>query len=385
MAIQIAYWPGSSSFFPGDTTQGYYDNDPVFQQDIEKFAKWAARRLGYPIMDVELQDVHFFDAFEEAVSEYSKQINTFNTQENIYDLLGYPTGSANLNNTYIEPNLDAVFKLSTTYGTAAGSGGNLTWYTGSFTVQADKQVYDLLTDTAVESGSLQPGNYTIRKLIHKRTPAITRFGDPYSGNATDEKNLLEGFGWGDMSSGIDYLMMPLHYDLLRAQAVEFNDHIRKSSYGFQITNNRIRIFPRPTESFKIWFLYTIDDENSPGKKSDNKGKITDLSNIPYGNLQYRYINDMGKQWIRRYALAIAKETLGNIRGKYETIPTLEDSFSMNSSDLISSAQTEQDRLIEELLTSLEGLTRASQMEKKNQISEYTMDVLRRVPMKIFVR
>ena len=52
-------WPGSSSFQPGDTPWGFFDSDTVFQQHADSFAKFAATYVGYPIMDVELQDLNF--------------------------------------------------------------------------------------------------------------------------------------------------------------------------------------------------------------------------------------------------------------------------------------------------------------------------------------
>ena len=76
MAQELIY-PGSSSFFPGQTPFGIYDEDYTFQEDAPKMALWCARRLGFPIQNVELQDENFYACFEESVSEYSAQVNQF--------------------------------------------------------------------------------------------------------------------------------------------------------------------------------------------------------------------------------------------------------------------------------------------------------------------
>ena len=66
----IPIWSGSSTFTPGETPFGFYDNDLQFQVDIDKFAVFASRRLGYPIVEIELQDLNFYAAFEEAITTY---------------------------------------------------------------------------------------------------------------------------------------------------------------------------------------------------------------------------------------------------------------------------------------------------------------------------
>jgi hypothetical protein len=82
MAQELIY-PGSSSFFPGQTPFGIYDDDYTFQEDAPKMALWCARRLGFPIQNVELQDENFYACFEEAVSEYSAQVNQFNIRNDL--------------------------------------------------------------------------------------------------------------------------------------------------------------------------------------------------------------------------------------------------------------------------------------------------------------
>ena len=85
---QITIWNGSSTFTSGETPFGFYDADTDFSQSIDKFADWTARRLGYPLVDIELQSGSFYACFEEAVTEYSAQINQFNIKDNLLHLQG---------------------------------------------------------------------------------------------------------------------------------------------------------------------------------------------------------------------------------------------------------------------------------------------------------
>ena len=382
----IPIWAGSSSFFPYDTPFGYYDEDIVFQEDIEKTANWCAIRLGYPLTDIELQDVNFFAAFEEAVLEYTYQVNTYSARDNILSVMGFNTGSINMSSTYTKPTLKGIINIAKQYGSEAGVGGNLTWFTGSIAVVDGKQVYDFTDQTSVtiETGSFQSDTFTIRKIFHDTYPAINRIYDQESIQGAN--NLTQEFGWGNVMQTGTYISMPLYYDVLRSQAVELNEQIRRSSYSFQITNNRIRIFPIPTEDFTLWFNYTIDSEVFNNNNDLNSGAITNHGNIPYYITPYRYLNDMAKRWIRQFTLAISKEMLGLIRSKYSSIPNASDGeITLNGDTLVSSAQTEKETLITELKDILDSFSRQAQLERKQTESDALQNQLSRIPLKIYVK
>ena len=79
----VSIWPGSSSFFPGNTPFGFYDNDYQFQIDADKVARFCAQRLGYPLVDIELQDLNFYTAFEQAVTTYGNELYAFTLRDNM--------------------------------------------------------------------------------------------------------------------------------------------------------------------------------------------------------------------------------------------------------------------------------------------------------------
>lgn len=382
----IDIWPGSGSFFPLTFTPfGFYDQDPEFQSDAEALAQSIAYRLGFPITAVELQEVNFYAAFEEAINEYGAQLNYYQARDQLLQLQGQNTGSLNLAQKYIPPTLQGIFKIAKAYGTEIGTGGTQTWYTGSVNVVSNKQVYDLTRDITVESGSFAIDQFTIRKIFHDVQPAVTRLLDPSLGSGLGTQEMMQQFGWSSYSVPGNYLLMPLYHDVLRVQAVEFNDQIRKSGYSFQLTGNRLRIFPIPNDNFKLWFHYTLDKEALSTNLSDLDGKISDASNIPFQNVTYRYINQIGKQWIRKYTLALLLESLGWIRSKYGTVPFGDTELTVNGSDLVSSGKERQESLLTELKEMLDQMSMQTQMERKSAIAENLMTQLKFVPTKIYVR
>ena len=377
-------WPGSSSFFPGETPFGFYDNDIDFQCDADKVSVFCARRLGYPLADVELQDINFYTAFEEAVTTYGNEVFAYKASENYLSLEGSTTGS-NLNYKLTQPNLGAEIRIAESYGVEAGVGGNVEYRTGSIEMTKGTQVYDL--QDFANSISESKNNIEIKKVFYEARPAIVRFFDPYAGVGTsDFGSFMDQFGFGGMSPGINFMMMPINYDIAKLQAIEFNDTIRKSNYSFELVNNKIRIFPIPLKDEKLFFHYILkSDRNNPVVSgSIGEGVVTDISTVPYVNPTYRYINSIGRQWIFEYTLALAKEMLGYIRGKYTTIPIPGAETTLNHGDLITAATAEKIALLERLRGYLDETSRSKLLEKKANEAEFLQKDLNKVPYTIYI-
>lgn len=378
-------WPGSGSAASGSTPFGIYDNDSTFQTDAPKLAVWCARRLGYPIQDVELQDIHFYACFEEAVSEYAAQVNQFNIRNNINVLRGVDiSNSPNYSQTEIIGSaVPYIIRLSEEYGTEAGVGGNLTWKTGSISVQSGSQVYDLNTTFAAVSES---GNtIEIKRVFNDGTPALTRFFDPFNNAGRGYMNLLDEFGFGGYSPASQFVLMPIYEDMLRVQAIEFNDTVRKSAHSFELINNQLRIFPIPSSNFTLHFQYIVKEDRYNQVVSQSRANVaSDYSNMPYQAMTYSSINEVGKQWIRKYTLALAKELLGIIREKFQTIPIPGNEISLDGAALRAEAQTEKDQLMEQLRETLEEISTKNQMQYAAEKAEQHQQVLNKIPLKIYV-
>ena len=382
-----AIWPGSGSGIhpdSGSTPFGLYDSDSTFQSDAPKFAKWCAQRLGYPIMAVELQDIQFYTCFEESITEYSAQVNQFNIRENLLSLKGQATGS-NVTHKVVTPNLSSNIRIAEQYGTEAGVGGTVDFKSGSITVDSGSQVYDLnsLWATPSESGEA----IEIRKVYYEAAPAVHRYFDPYAGTGAGSYNMLDSFGWGGMTPAVQFMMMPIYADLLRIQAIEFNDQVRKSAHTFELRNNKIRIFPNPASSYKLWFEYILKgDRDNPLQTQFGQGisRVSDYSNVPYDNMQYQYINDVGKQWIRKYGLALSKELLGMVRSKYGSIPVPNAETTLDGDTLRGEATTEKEALVTELRENLEAASRKMMLEADSEESTRLQEKLQKVPLPIYI-
>ena len=381
---QEVIWQGSSSFATGQTPWGLYDSDSTFSSDIDKFADWCARRLGYPIMSVELQSGSFYACFEESVSEYSAQVNQFNIKDNLLHLTGQATGS-NVTHKKVTPTLGRTVSLAKQYGTEAGVGGNVDWKKGSVNITSGTQEYDLdaLFADVSESGEA----IEIKRVYYEGTPAMQRFFDPYATTGYGTINMVEGFGFGNNSPAVSFTLMPIFEDLLRVQAIEMNDSIRKSAYSFTLVNNKLRIFPDPTANSTLYFDYvkTADRDNAlVTEHGTTSNVVSDFSNVPYDNMQYQFINDVGKQWIRKYGLALSKELLGIIRSKYGTIPIPNSDTTLDGDTLRSEASAEKETLTTQLREILEQTSRKALLEADKDEAEFLQEKLQKVPYPIYI-
>jgi hypothetical protein len=384
----ISIWNGSSNFQVGQTPFGFYDTDTEFTSSADKVASFCAIRLGYPLMDVELNSGSFYACFEEAITTYGNEVYQAQAVQNYMSLEGGDTGTP-LNNTVISSNLQTVVRITQNYGTEAGVGGDVTLYKGTLNVSASVQDYDL---KAWAVGQGISGSIEIRRVFYEAPPAILRYFDPYAGTGTGIQSLMDAFDFGSFSPGVNFLLMPASYDVLKIQAIEFNDQIRKSAYSFEIHNNVLRLLPVPTRDGKIWFEYykvsekggLSDNSNTAGGAPGAAGPITNVSNVPFENPTYSQINSVGRQWIYRYTLALAKELLAYVRGKYTTVPVPGSEATLNQQDLLSDARAEKEALIANLREILDGTSRVAQLERKSNESKYLSDILKEVPMVIYV-
>lgn len=376
----IQTWDGSATFGSGMTPFGFYDSDTEFQTDAIKVSKFCGSRLGFPLMDVELQSGSFFACFEEAVTTYGNEVFQYKIRENYLNLEGAATGSS-INNKVIAPNLNRIVQISNNYGTEAGVGGNVTKYSGSIAISSSVQEYDLDAWATAEGIT---GSIEVRRVFYEAPPSIQRYFDPYAGTGTGVQSLMSSFGFGQMSPGINFMMMPTSYDVQLLQAIEFNDQIRKSHYSFELVNNKLKVFPIPARSGSMWFEYYKQDDKNKMTYNDSSYLITNVGEVPYDNPTYSHINSVGRQWIFRYTLALAKELLAYIRGKYQVVPVPGSEATLNQADLLADARTEKEALMTSLREMLDQTSRGAQLEAKAKEAEDVQNTLKSVPMTIYV-
>lgn len=393
--VSVILWPGSGSHPSNKTPFGLYDDDDDFCVEAPKVAKWVCSSLGYPVMAVELTDVIIYGQFEQSISEFTSQVNEFNMRDQMISLLGISTGSS-VSQKLIKSNpLPYVIEVSQMYGTEAQVGGYVDFRKGYVTLHSGIQDYDLqsLWSNVSESGN----RLEIRRIWHERSPAINRFFDPFAGGAgmgLGVQSLMGEFGWGNYSVASQYLLMPIYETLLRVQAIEFNDQIRRSQFGFEIKNNNMRIFPVPStddEGMSLWFEYNITADKFesqvgfPGSAASGSGGVaSDFSNVPYDFVPYSAINDVGKRWIWKHTLALCKIVLGGIRSKYDMLPIPNSETRLDGLTLRQEGQREIEQLLMHLRESLEQTGKRAQMEKSRENEENSMEILKHVPNLIYI-
>lgn len=402
----IPIWPGSSSFaqvsssyangiWPPPTPFGFYDNDSEFQTDANKVANFCALRLGYPIENVELQDINFWAGFEEAVTIYGNELYAFQTRDNYLSLEGAPT-SVNVNTDIVTPTFSTIVRLSQQYGEEAGVGGNVHWLKGRLPLIPGQQRYDLAAWAEAEG---IVGGIEIKNVWYQAPPAISQLYSPallagQGGLGGVPAAGLYGFGYG----AANYLMMPTSFTMQNMQAIEMQNQVALSNYSFNIVDNIISVFPVPgTGAFGEvgddggldYGIYLVFDfikiqDRIDAAFANGTNKISNTSNVPYINPVYSKINSIGRAWIFEYTLARAKDALGLVRNKYSSIPIPGAEVTLNGNELVTSAAAEREALITRLREYFDQTSRQALLERRQAESVARVAEINQVPMTIYI-
>ena len=392
--MNIPIYDGCPQWTDGAVPFGFYNGDAQFRTDAVKVAKFCAARLGYPLVDIELQSGSFFTAFEEAVTTYGNELYAYKIRDNQLSIEGLTTGS-NLNQALITPSFEPIVRLTEQYGEEAGSGGNVPYYSGSFHLTASQQDYSFqtfMTQSGYTGSEYQHGIEVKRVFYQEPYPASSRYLDPYNGFGFGGVLAAGVAGIGGFGDGLGYLMAPLNYDLQVIQQIEMNQMIRMNNYSFEIRADKLRIFPIPnfnnipsgSTGPQIWFEYILRDERIATSVKQTPDRVTNVSNAPYENPTYEFINSVGRQWIFEYTLALSKEMLGYVRGKYSTVPIPNADVTLNQADLLGAATAEKTALIERLRTYFDETSRMASLERRANEADSKMKELQQVPWTIFI-
>ena len=340
-------------------------------------------------MQLEFNSGSMYAMFEEAVSEYSQHITNYNIKNWMWEHYGSTNKSGltgSMSTGSIEPthpHMGTSFFLSKQYGEAIGVGGDRNLKSGSITLRDSKQDYDLQTWAEASESSRR---LEVMRVFNEAPAAITKFYDPYAGSY-DSRNMLDSMGFGNVSPAVSYVLRPISYDITRAQAIETNDRIRKSAYSFELVNNKLRIFPIPKSDDvgeKVWFEYYTRNELTQVTSSNTTGTVTDPSNIPYKFLTYSEINAPGRQWIRKYTLALSKELLGIVRSKYASMPLPNGEVTMDGEALKAEGREEKALLLDELKEFLDSLSLSEKARVEQETAESQQQVLNKAPLGIYI-
>jgi hypothetical protein len=289
-----------------------------------------------------------------------------------------------LNNKLLSNNLTTITtRIAQDYAAEANVGGNYEINKGMLEMKQGVQDYDL-NAWAAASASLTEGDaIEVRRVFYESPPAIVRYFDPYAGTGTGIQSLLETFGFGQMSPGINFLLMPIYFDVQKLQAIELNDQIRKSDYSFDLRNNQLKIFPIPQMDQLLMFEYVKISQKNQIVRDHRPNVVTDVMNVPYRNPLYSNINTVGRTWIFKYTLAICREIEAHIRIQYSNM-NIQGIGPLQGNELITDARKEKEDLIVELKEMLNEVSRRSQLERKQQEAEFTRETLTNIPTNIYI-
>lgn len=384
---------------------GVYSDDANFVSGAVDQVAFTYKMLGGDVLDIELTEHNVYSAYETAVLEYSYIVNVHQAKNVLGDVLGNATSSFDHDGEVKEgesistmlPSFDIGFvkQIANKASEEANVGGHLTHYNAPISLVAGQQnynlqqiIYDQSLDTSSEFYGLVEGKrLSIRKVYYKSPRAMWRFYGYYGGLNT-VGNLST---YGQYADDSTFEIIPAWQNKLQAMSYEDNIHTRISHYSYDLKNNILRLFPFPESEIKtLWVEFVIpgnsyDIDTAGGVPIDSTKKgINNMNTLPFANIPYDNINSIGKQWIRRYALAVAKEMLGQVRSKFSTVPIPGESVNLNGADLLSQAKDEQNSLKEELKVVLSEMTYDKLAETTAGMMENAGKVLEKFPLNIFV-
>jgi len=383
---------------------GYYTASVNFVSGAVAQVAYTYKKLGGDVLDIELTSGSVFANYEEAVLEYSYIVNLHQSKNILGSSLGSTTGSfnhkgertdsgtKNIELKYPKFSFETAFRVSDAFSTEATVGGNTPIYSASFDTVSDQQEYNLQSIvSAIDTGDSNSPFYGevgnkrvfIRQVYYVSPRQMWRFFGYYGGlNVTGDMST-----YGQYADDSSFQVIPAWQN--KIQAMQYEDHLytRTSHYSYEIVDNTLLLYPTPTSQSpdKIFFRFSVSQDPWTDDKDIGQDGINNMNTLPFENIAYENINSIGKQWIRRFSLALSKETLGQIRGKFGgAIPIPGDNITLNASDLLSQAQTEQEKLREELKTQLDEITYPKLIASDKEVADNSKAILSEVPLKIFV-
>ena len=387
-------YDGSPGPISGSTPFGFYDNDTDYQNDGPKVANYCARKLGYPVLDVELNDLNIYACFEEAVSVYAEELYQLKIKDNYLTLEGQPNSSL-LNNTVVSPNLTNLINISETYGQPAGVGGFVSWKSGSVQLTASVQNYDLYEWAVSTQGMAPTDRLVVQRVMYQAPPALYQYGYgsyyPQLGGVGAWPGSWggAGFGFGGFGGANAATYYPVFWTIQRIQEAEMQNTVNLPAWTFELIGTNLRVFPIPTGAggrISLQYAFQSDlmslTENSP--YGDNQGLVANASMAPYGLITYSDLNQPAKQWTKEYTAALTSELLGLVRGKYTVVNIPGAETTLNFADLIARGQAMQKELREKLRMDLEDMSRQKQLERKESENNSLESTLTNIPLMVYV-
>lgn len=391
------------------TSFGFFDEDPVFQVEADSMVTFVKRMLGDDVLSVELTKKEIWTCLEQATLEYSRMVQELKIVSQLANVLGQPTGSTDLTNRYLQQNLDFLYRLSDAYAQAAYVGGNYDYTLGFTPLVPGKQDYNIYDfhetvnydplvqgngGTSTDMGKIvdnlpegMKGKLRVMEVFHFEPLAAQTF----LLNASNITNFLAtNFNYESYVNSTVFYVLPVFEDVVRRGMLKEAFRVRRSNYSYEVIGSNIRISPQPQSyanldggasgQFGLGNLYvrfyTPTSVLNPDFEDSSIYGVSGPENVPFTILPYSTITTPGRQWIRQYALALARELLGLNRNKFQVIPIPNADLQLNGASLIEQGRADQERLMTNLKEFLEKLTYEKLLESQANIAEAMQKMLK---------
>tara|TARA_R110001583_G_scaffold41108_7_gene130887 strand:+ start:10513 stop:11814 length:1302 start_codon:yes stop_codon:yes gene_type:complete len=396
---------------------GIYTGSLDFITGAAKQVDYVYKKLGGDVIDIELTVDNVYAAYEEAVLEYSYIINLHQSKNSLSTMLGHTTGTFDYNGQmktavsgagtpaislrYNKFNFAAAKRAGDGLSQVGGLGGTIAEYSGSFAPATDVQDYNLQkiiqdasaagTDDAGQSisfeGKVDDNQRIVVTKVYFISPrAMWRFYGYYGG-----VGVVGNYStYGQFADDSTFEIIPTWQNKMQAIMYEDSIYTRTSHYSYELINNKLRLYPTPSywsmHLDRIWFRFYVEDApwKEPEGYHDGTLGVNNMNTLPFENLPYKNINSIGKQWIRKYALALCKEMLGQIRGKFTTMPIPGESVTLNHAELLGQAKEEQEQLKTSLTEMLATMEYTELAKKDTELADATTATFKNSPLPIFV-
>jgi hypothetical protein len=375
------------------TPFGFYDSDPEFIAEADAMITFVKRKMGDDILSVELTKKQIWACFEESFTEFGAYINKYQTKSQLASLIGtqtgsFTTGSSGKSHQLPLETLQFLMRLADPYAAHAGTGGSYDSVLGYLELTGSRQDYDIYSELKDADGNVifdnlsgsQKTKMRILDVMHFSPSAAYRFFD-----STSAINYLNNeFTFESFTPETIFYVLPVFEDVLRAQMMDLSQRVRRSNYSYRIIGRDLRIYPMPVAMQLPKKLYIrivpYMDPYNPAYEDETLYGVSNLSNVPFGNLEYSKVNSIGKNWVRQFTLALCRELLGLIRSKVKNLPVPNGDVTLNGDDLISQAREDKNRLFDELKELLESLTYDKLVEREATKTENMIKQLRAIPV-----
>jgi hypothetical protein len=374
------------------TPFGFFDSDSVFQSEADNIITFIKRKLGDDVLSVELTKKQIWATLEESALEFGSILNQYQAKSQLVQFLGMPTTGSDghisgSESKYPRENLDYLTRFAEPYAMEAGVGGSYNMISGSIDLQAGTQDYDIYGSLKDSNGELifsgsrnsPRSKLQISEVFHFNPQAAYRFFD-----TTSAINYLNNeFSFESFTPETIFYVLPVFEDILRAGQLDLSNRVRRSNYSYKVIGTQIRIFPKPTALLakKLFIRVKLfSDPLNPSYQDDTIGGVSNLADIPFGNLEFKNINSIGRQWIRQYSLALSTEMLGLIRSKFSTVPIPGSDLTLNGGALVTQGREDKTNLKTQIKEMLETMTYDKLAETSAIRAENINKQLKYVPM-----